>query len=121
MSTVKEPTEVTSDEHPIAPNLRMDRIPHIWCPTCGIGTVVKCFVTALEQTGVDLNKVSIVSGIGCTGRVGGYMNLDAFHTTHGRAIPFATGLILHFGHRYNQKSVHFGSHRRPSACQNLKV
>ena len=85
---------VATDEHPIAPYLRMDRIPHIWCPTCGIGTVVKCFATALEETGVNLDKTSIVSGIGCTGRVAGYMKLDAFHTTHGRAIPFATGLKL---------------------------
>ncbi len=81
-------------DHPIAPFLRMDRIPHIWCPTCGIGTVVKCFATALEGSGLDLDKTAIVSGIGCTGRVAGYMNLDAFHTTHGRAIPFATGLQL---------------------------
>jgi 2-oxoglutarate ferredoxin oxidoreductase subunit beta len=72
----------------------MDRIPHIWCPTCGIGTVVKCFAQALDETKVDLDKVSIVSGIGCTGRVAGYMKLDAFHATHGRAIPFATGLKL---------------------------
>ena len=82
------------EEHPIAPYLRMDRMPHIWCPTCGIGTVVKCFATALEQAQLDLDKVTIVSGIGCTGRVAGYMNLDAFHTTHGRAIPFATGIKL---------------------------
>jgi len=82
------------DEHPVAPYLRMDRIPHIWCPTCGIGTVVKCYATALEETGADLDKVSIVSGIGCTGRVAGYMKLDAFHTTHGRAVPFAIGLKL---------------------------
>lgn len=72
----------------------MDRMPHIWCPTCGIGTVVKCFATALEQAGADLDKVAIVSGIGCTGRVAGYVRLDGFHTTHGRAIPFATGLKL---------------------------
>ena len=82
------------NDHPIAPYLRMDRMPHIWCPTCGIGTVVKCYATALEGSGLDLDKVAIVSGIGCTGRVAGYMNLDAFHTTHGRAIPFATGLKL---------------------------
>jgi 2-oxoglutarate ferredoxin oxidoreductase subunit beta len=93
MSTLPE-REVLPEEHPIAPYLRMDRMPHIWCPTCGIGTVVKCFATALEASGLDLNKVSIVSGIGCTGRVAGYMNLDAFHSTHGRAIPFATGLKL---------------------------
>jgi 2-oxoglutarate ferredoxin oxidoreductase subunit beta len=81
-------------EHPIAPYLRMDRMPHIWCPTCGIGTVVKCYATALGKAGVDLDKAAIVSGIGCTGRVAGYMRLDAFHSTHGRAIPFATGLKL---------------------------
>jgi len=86
--------EVQVPEHPIAPYLRMDRIPHIWCPSCGIGTVMKCFATALEETGVDLDKVAIVSGIGCTGRVAGYMKLDGFHTTHGRAIPFATGIKL---------------------------
>jgi 2-oxoglutarate ferredoxin oxidoreductase subunit beta len=86
--------EVTSEEHPIAPYLRMDRIPHIWCPTCGIGTVVKCFATALEGSAHDLDKVVVCSGIGCTGRVAGYMKLDAFHSTHGRAVPFATGLKL---------------------------
>ena len=94
MSTAVEKTEVKTDEHPVAPFLRMDRIPHIWCPTCGIGTVVKCYASALEETGVDLTKAAIVSGIGCTGRVAGYMNLDAFHSTHGRAVPFATGLKL---------------------------
>jgi 2-oxoglutarate/2-oxoacid ferredoxin oxidoreductase subunit beta len=74
--------------------LRMDRMPHIWCPGCGIGTTVNCFAHALETSGLDLNKVAIVSGIGCTGRVAGYLNLDSFHTTHGRAIPFATGMKL---------------------------
>jgi 2-oxoglutarate ferredoxin oxidoreductase subunit beta len=72
----------------------MDRIPHIWCPTCGIGTAVNVFIQALMESGLDLTKVAIVSGIGCTGRVAGYINLDSFHTTHGRAIPFATGLKL---------------------------
>jgi 2-oxoglutarate ferredoxin oxidoreductase subunit beta len=94
MSTVTETTEQLADQHPIAPYLRMDRMPHIWCPTCGIGTVVRCYAKELEESGVDLDKASIVSGIGCTGRVAGYMKLDAFHTTHGRAIPFATGLKL---------------------------
>ena len=82
------------DEHPIGPYVRMDRMPHIWCATCGIGIVVKCFVSALERVGLDLDKTAIVSGIGCTGRVAGYLALDGFHTTHGRAIPFATGLKL---------------------------
>ncbi|HEX7501437.1 MAG TPA: 2-oxoacid:ferredoxin oxidoreductase subunit beta [Polyangia bacterium] len=76
------------------PYLRQDRIPHIWCPSCGIGTTVNCFTRALTESGMDLDQIAIVSGIGCTGRVAGYMNLDSFHTTHGRAIPFATGLKL---------------------------
>ena len=74
--------------------LRMDRIPHIWCPGCGIGTTVNCFARAIEQCVEDVDKLAIVSGIGCTGRVAGYLDFDSFHTTHGRAIPFATGLKL---------------------------
>jgi 2-oxoglutarate ferredoxin oxidoreductase subunit beta len=89
---VRETT--TKDSHPMSAFLRMERMPHIWCPTCGIGTTVKCFAAALEKEKLDLDKVAIVSGIGCTGRVAGYLKLDSFHTTHGRAIPFATGLHL---------------------------
>jgi 2-oxoglutarate ferredoxin oxidoreductase subunit beta len=80
--------------NPVEDFLRTDRMPHIWCPGCGIGTTVNCFTRALLESKTDLNKLSIVSGIGCTGRVAGYVNLDSFHTTHGRAIPFATGLKL---------------------------
>ena len=80
--------------NPVMPFLRQERIPHIWCPSCGIGTTVNCFTRALTESGMDLDQIAIVSGIGCTGRVAGYMNLDSFHTTHGRAIPFATGLKL---------------------------
>jgi len=69
-------------------------MPSIWCPGCGIGTTVNCFTRALLDSEADLDKVAVVSGIGCSGRVAGYLNLDSFHTTHGRAIPFATGLKL---------------------------
>jgi 2-oxoglutarate ferredoxin oxidoreductase subunit beta len=81
-------------KNPMEGFLRMDRIPHIWCPGCGIGTVVTSFAEALKKSKLDLNKVSVVSGIGCTGRVAGYVKMDSFHTTHGRAVPFATGLKL---------------------------
>ncbi len=87
-------TAAIEHESAIAACLRLDRLPNVWCPECGIGTVVKCFATALQRRKCDLDKVSIVSGIGCSGRAAGYMNLDGFHTTHGRAIPFATGLKL---------------------------
>ncbi len=82
------------ERNPMEEFLRMDRIPHIWCPGCGIGTVVSSFADALRKSQIDLNKVAVVSGIGCTGRVAGYVKLDSFHSTHGRAIPFATGLKL---------------------------
>lgn len=78
--------------HPLNKYLREDRIPHIWCPGCGIGTAFNAFLTALEKIHFDKQKIAIVSGIGCSGRVAGYTNLDSFHTTHGRAIPFAEGL-----------------------------
>ncbi|HET8796108.1 MAG TPA: thiamine pyrophosphate-dependent enzyme [Thermoanaerobaculia bacterium] len=96
MSEVLEECGTSAERHEpaIAPLLRTDRLPNVWCPMCGIGTVVKCFATALQRRNVDLDKTSIVSGIGCTGRAAGYMKLDGFHTTHGRAIPFATGLKL---------------------------
>jgi len=80
--------------NPMEGFLRMDRIPHIWCPGCGIGTVVTSFADALKKSKFDLDDVAVVSGIGCTGRVAGYVKLDSFHSTHGRAIPFATGLKL---------------------------
>jgi len=80
--------------NPVEQFLRVDRMPHIWCPGCGIGTTVNCFSRALLESNIDLKSLAIVSGIGCTGRVAGYVNLDSFHTTHGRAIPFATGLKL---------------------------
>lgn len=92
MSTVTAP--IKEKGHPLENILRMDRIPHIWCPTCGLGTTVTALATALEQAELDLNKVAIVSGIGCTGRVAGYLKLDSFHTTHGRGIPFAVGLSI---------------------------
>ena len=87
-------TTQTIPENPVERYLRTERIPHIWCPGCGIGTTVNCFARAIDQSGVDVQKLAIVSGIGCTGRVAGYLKFDSFHTTHGRAIPFATGLKL---------------------------
>jgi 2-oxoglutarate ferredoxin oxidoreductase subunit beta len=89
-----ETKKPTGDEHPMEHLLRMDRIPHIWCSTCGLGTTVRAFAEALEDLEIDLNKVAVVSGIGCTGRVAGYLKVDSFHTTHGRPIPFALGLHI---------------------------
>ncbi len=82
------------DQSSINSLLREDRMPHIWCPGCGLGSVLNAFLSGLIKSELPLDKVSVVSGIGCTGRTAGYVKLDSFHTTHGRAIPFATGLKL---------------------------
>jgi 2-oxoglutarate ferredoxin oxidoreductase subunit beta len=85
---------VAETQHPMDRFLRQDRLPHIWCSGCGLGTALNCFLGALIKSKLDPDKVAVVSGIGCSGRAAGYVNMDSFHTTHGRAIPFATGLKL---------------------------
>ncbi len=92
MVTTVDPMDM--DKHPMSRFLREDRMPHIWCSSCGLGTTLTCFIMATVETGIDPKRMAVVSGIGCTGRVAGYLNFDSFHTTHGRAIPFATGLAL---------------------------
>jgi 2-oxoglutarate ferredoxin oxidoreductase subunit beta len=80
--------------HPFSKYLREEMMPHIWCPGCGNGIVLNCFTHALDELKTDLDKLVIVSGIGCIGRTAGYINTDSFHTTHGRALAFATGVKL---------------------------
>ena len=79
-------------QHPLDVLLRTDRMPHIWCPGCGIGTVFSSCLHAIIASNINIDTTVMVSGIGCSGRGAGYAKLDSFHTTHGRAIPFATGM-----------------------------
>ncbi len=81
-------------KHPLDSYLRKGMIPHIWCPGCGNGVILNCFLQALKELHFNLDNLVVVSGIGCMGRISGYINADAFHTTHGRAIPFALGVKL---------------------------
>ena len=81
-------------EHPTDQSLRTDRLPHIWCPGCGIGTTMGAFIQAVKEAAIPMDRLAVVSGIGCSGRVSGYTSCDSFHTTHGRAVPFAMGLHL---------------------------
>jgi 2-oxoglutarate ferredoxin oxidoreductase subunit beta len=80
--------------HPYDKYLKPGRIPHIWCPGCGLGVALTCFIEAVMRKGYSVDECAVVSGIGCTGRVAGYLEMDTYHTTHGRAIAFATGLAL---------------------------
>jgi 2-oxoglutarate ferredoxin oxidoreductase subunit beta len=88
------PAEIEVDAHPLDSLFRADRLPHIWCPGCGLGPVMACYGQAILDSGIPRDKHAVVSGIGCTGRVPGYVDIDSFHTTHGRPIPFATGMKI---------------------------
>ncbi len=96
VTTQPKPThpKATQDEHPITKYVRKDRLPHIYCPGCGIGIVLNAFATALDKLEFDIDRLAVISGIGCTGRASGYFEADSFHTTHGRAIAFATGVKI---------------------------
>lgn len=83
-----------AESHPLDAIIRQDRMPHIWCPGCGIGIAMRCYAQAILQADIPIDNQVVVSGIGCSGRVAGYMNIDSYHTTHGRAIPFAAGMKL---------------------------
>lgn len=75
--------------------LRHDKkFPHVWCPGCGLGIVLGSLVRALAESGLDKNQVVLVSGIGCSGRLPVYVDVGSVHTTHGRALTFATGIKL---------------------------
>ncbi len=73
---------------------RQDMLPHIFCPGCGHGVLMKDLAIAIDNLGLDKNKVCIVSGIGCSSRATGYMDFNTIHTTHGRAIAVATGMKM---------------------------
>ena len=79
-------------EHPLKDWLNLNRF--IFCPGCLIGTIITSITTCLRERDLTTKDYTIVSGIGCTGRSSGCFKAPAFHTTHGRAIPFATGLKL---------------------------
>lgn len=74
--------------------LRPHKLPHIWCPGCGHGIVLKALLRAIEATGLDKNNICMISGIGCSSRTPGYVDLNTMHTLHGRAFAFATGVKL---------------------------
>lgn len=75
--------------------LRHDKkFPHIWCPGCGNGIVLGALIRAIDRSGLKKDDVVLVSGIGCSGRMTVYADFNTLHTTHGRALTFATGIKL---------------------------
>ena len=74
--------------------LRWRFMPHIWCPGCGHGIVLGGLLRALDEMGLDKNDLVMVSGIGCSSRISGYVDFHTLNTLHGRAIAFATGVKM---------------------------
>ncbi len=72
--------------------LRHEMFPTIFCDGCGIGNVLNYTLWAMDELDMDLDRTVFVSGIGCSSRLPGYIHADALHTTHGRALAFATGV-----------------------------
>ena len=67
-------------------------LPHMWCAGCGIGTMMGAMLRAFEELGFAKNETVVVTGIGCTGKLDDYLVTNALHTTHGRALAYATGI-----------------------------
>src|SRR5512139_1230791 len=70
------------------------KFPNVWCAGCGIGIVMGALIRAIDRLDLNKDDVALVSGIGCTGRMPVYMDFNTIHTTHGRALAFATGLKI---------------------------
>ena len=74
--------------------LRERFFPHLWCPGCGHGMVLNSLLRAIEKMGLSRNEIVMVSGIGCSSRITGYVDFHTLHTIHGRALAFATGVKM---------------------------
>jgi len=74
--------------------LRVNKLPLIWCAGCGDGIVLKAMLRAIDRTGLSKDQITMVSGIGCSSRLTGYVDFNTLHTTHGRAIAYATGVKM---------------------------
>lgn len=74
--------------------LRLNKLPLIWCAGCGDGIVLKSMLRAIDRIGLSKDEICMVSGIGCSSRLTGYVDFNTLHTTHGRAIAFATGVKM---------------------------
>jgi len=74
--------------------IRYRTFPTPWCPGCGDGTILKAIAMAFSELKLDPDEIVVVAGIGCSGRMPTFFNTNTLHTTHGRALTFATGIKL---------------------------
>jgi len=69
-------------------------LPHIWCAGCGHGIIMGNMIRAIDQLNLKKNDIVVVSGIGCSSRMPGYLDFHTMHTIHGRALAFAMGVKM---------------------------
>lgn len=65
-----------------------------WCPGCGDYSVQAAIQRAAANAGLEPDNMAVISGIGCSGRISGYLNTYGFHGIHGRALPIAQGVKM---------------------------
>ncbi|AIE59731.1 2-oxoacid:ferredoxin oxidoreductase subunit beta [Bacillus methanolicus] len=65
-----------------------------WCPGCGDFSVQAAIQRAAANVGLEPENLAVISGIGCSGRISGYINSYGFHGIHGRALPIAQGVKM---------------------------
>ncbi len=95
MAKTKEAVDASSQGHfDVMSYMRRDLFPHFLCPGCGHGIALRALMWAIHEIGLKKDNIAIVSGIGCSGRLGAYVDANTFHTTHGRPLAYATGLKL---------------------------
>jgi 2-oxoglutarate ferredoxin oxidoreductase subunit beta len=84
--------ELTMAELNYKRHLKVELFPTIWCPGCGIGSIMMQLAIVLEEMGLDETNTVIVTGIGCTGRMGSYLKHESVYTLHGRTLPVAEAI-----------------------------
>ena len=82
----------TAADFDVRDYLRKEMMPHFLCPGCGHGIALRALLWAIHDLGLDKDKLAVVSGIGCAGRLSAYIDANTFHVTHGRPLAYATGL-----------------------------
>jgi len=93
MATAEKPKAVQQKSDVILEYLRpKKKFPSVWCAGCGNGVVMSAIIRAIDKLGLSKDNVAMVSGIGCTSRMPVYLDFNSLHTTHGRALAFATGV-----------------------------
>ncbi|KON26346.1 2-oxoglutarate synthase [miscellaneous Crenarchaeota group archaeon SMTZ-80] len=74
--------------------LREELLPTLFCSGCGNGQILNYTIRAIDDLNISQDNLVFVSGIGCSSRLPAYIEADGIHTTHGRAIAFATGIKI---------------------------